>query len=512
MSVEVSKLIQKNTITNYILVFIRILQGILVTRWMIVYLGQEFYGFWGLLWTVFMYVLVLDFGFSKAAQKCTAEGVQNVDVNRYSRIVSAVFTMQWIMSLVIVLVSVLAAVYIVPLTHLENASAEKVTYLRQVLLVFSLGIAVTFPTGMFPEILVGLKNIYLRNYVLIAGKVLELTGIYALFKSGGSLLALTCFTTILNFSLNMFMFGMIKKQIPLFKLRLCKDWATLKELFDFSLFTYLYTIGSLLIHKTDRLVLSYFSGLDAAGIYQWGTRVPDIVQSMTSQYQENVAPFTAGLIKNNELEVLRNIILTGLRFAAWMISGAVGILLVAMPEVSILLFGQVTEQVIMVGRIMLLCAFFEVAFRSFGVKIMMMSGRHRLLCILGWAEAIANLSLSILLVIKIGLPGVLYGTLIPSVLLALLVMLPFYGRFVQLSLWQIIKKVYLMPLINAALVGGLAWYLQQKTPKDWWVFYQVLLVAVVPGLVYVVLSYFTLLSKTERQRLNHKLLHKIGRA
>ena len=36
---DAGKLIKKNTLTNYILVVIRLLEGIFVTRWMYQYLG-----------------------------------------------------------------------------------------------------------------------------------------------------------------------------------------------------------------------------------------------------------------------------------------------------------------------------------------------------------------------------------------------------------------------------------------------------------------------------------------
>ena len=45
--------VAKNTATNYLVMLIRIFQGILVTRWLIGYLGDAGYGFWMLLWTFF---------------------------------------------------------------------------------------------------------------------------------------------------------------------------------------------------------------------------------------------------------------------------------------------------------------------------------------------------------------------------------------------------------------------------------------------------------------------------
>ena len=41
----------KNTVTNYLNAGVRLLQGILISRWIIGYLGMEYYGLWTLLWS-----------------------------------------------------------------------------------------------------------------------------------------------------------------------------------------------------------------------------------------------------------------------------------------------------------------------------------------------------------------------------------------------------------------------------------------------------------------------------
>ena len=58
-----TNLLAKNTLTNYLVVGVKFIQGFLVTRWTIQYLGAENYGLWAVLWTIFAYSLLLDFGF-----------------------------------------------------------------------------------------------------------------------------------------------------------------------------------------------------------------------------------------------------------------------------------------------------------------------------------------------------------------------------------------------------------------------------------------------------------------
>ena len=62
----------KNTLTNYFSMFVRLIQGILVTRWLVSHLGEAQYGLWIMLWSFFSYALLLDLGFGVAAQTVTA--------------------------------------------------------------------------------------------------------------------------------------------------------------------------------------------------------------------------------------------------------------------------------------------------------------------------------------------------------------------------------------------------------------------------------------------------------
>ena len=73
----------KNTVTNYFSMFVRLVQGILVTRWIISHLGEAQYGLWVMLWSFFSYALLLDLGFGVAAQKVTATELHKQNIEKY---------------------------------------------------------------------------------------------------------------------------------------------------------------------------------------------------------------------------------------------------------------------------------------------------------------------------------------------------------------------------------------------------------------------------------------------
>lgn len=500
MTDSLNSLIRRNTMTNAMVAVMRVFRGLLMARWTYLHLGQAYYGFWGLLWGMFIYVVLLDFGFSKAAQKATAERLYEHDEEHYNQIMNTVFSMQWLMSAVIIVATFAGVIWLKELTHVDDP--EQLRYCRSVLLVFGCGIALTFPTGIFPEVLVGLKRIYLRNYVLLVGGVFEVIGIYVVLNSGGMLMAMTILVVGLNLSLNMVMLILIKRRLPVWKLKFTLHRKVVRELADFSTFVYLHDIGSMIIGRTDRLVLSVISGLDAVGVYQIGTRLPENFVAVTSQYRDNVAPLTADLLKRGRKEELCRTLMKGLRFTVWMAAGGAGVIVVLTPEMLDFLFKARGEDAQMVCRLMVISAFFTVAVRDFAQRIMMMSGNHRLRCVLIWAEAAANLSLSIYLTLKIGLVGVIIGTLAPNVVISLFVILPYYSKFVVTSLWKLLSEVYLGSVAATVSASAAVWVFREwLVPWAWPVFVRLLLLGSIYAAVYMVCSALWAVSDDERSAL-----------
>ncbi|MEA4861759.1 MAG: lipopolysaccharide biosynthesis protein [Victivallaceae bacterium] len=500
MSENLSSLIRKNTMTNALVGVMRVLRGLLMARWMYIYLGEEYYGFWGLLWAVFFYVVVLDFGFSKAAQKATAERQYEHDPEHYNKVVGTVFSLQWMMSAVIVMATVAAMIWLKELTKVTDPG--ELSYCRKVLLIFGCGIALTFPTGVLPEILVGLKRIYLRNYVLLIGGLIEVVGTYVVLHTGGLLLPLTVMVIGLNLSANMVMLVMIKRRLPGLRLRPTFHRKIVRELADFSAFIYMHDIGSLIIGKTDRLVLSIISGLDAVGVYQIGTRLPDNFVSVTAQYRDNVAPLTADFLKRGQKDELCRTLIKGLRFTVWLAAGGAGVILVLTPEMLDFLFGARGGDAKLVCRLMVISAFFTVAMRDFAQRIMMMSGRHRLRCLLCWCEAVVNLGLSIYLTLKIGLIGVVIGTLVPNAIISLFVILPYYSHFIRIPIGRFLKDVYLGPVAAAVTASLAVWFFREGfLPWAWPLFVRLILLGLVYAAGYMVCSAYWVVSDAERTAL-----------
>ena len=178
----------KNTVTNYFSMFVRLVQGILVTRWLISHLGEAQYGLWIMLWSFFSYALLLDLGFGVAAQKITATELYKKDIDKYNHTISSIFFSHVTMALLILPLTFVGMYYIQELFHLPaDATKEYIDFCRKALLLSGLAATIVFPLGVFPEILV----VFLRTSSIIFLDDLISSKLNALFVKEGSLLSAT---------------------------------------------------------------------------------------------------------------------------------------------------------------------------------------------------------------------------------------------------------------------------------------------------------------------------------
>lgn len=486
----------KNTVTNYLLVFFRLLEGILLTRWLYHFLGKEYYGYWALLWSVFVYALLLDFGFGKAAQKYTARKLYETDSAGYSRIISAILGMHAATSVLILAGTWIGSIYLGTLTGLTDPG--QLHYCRMVLLVFGVGTAATFPLGMFAEVLVGLNLIYLRNYVYIAVRVLEICGIGLLLYVGGNLMSLAVYTVLLNFIASVGLLVLSLRQIRSLRLRPKISFKTLWKLADFSFFIYIVSIANLVTSKTSRLILGIFTGLADVGIYQLGSRLPELTQNMTTQYQENISPIAAALHREEHLDELRGVILQAMRISCIIVTPVIIFAYVLTPEAMAVLFNVRDSQVNHVCRLLLISTYAFVAFRSVAYRFLMMSGRHRLLAGIQGADAVLNLGLSVALVYKYGLIGVVWGTMIPNIFLGLAVVLPYLCIFLKQKIAILLFRVYVVPLLAAVFPAGGLFLLHCYAPGIVGTFWGLGAVGLIASLLYLAVIWPAALTSSER--------------
>jgi len=497
------KRLVKNTVSNYLSTVVKIASSIFLTYFLVNGLGKEFYGFWALLWSVFVYSLLLDLGFGKAVEKYCAEASFSGNMERFNSILSTIIFGYCIVALVIITIGFGASFYLDKIFTLNDGDyVANIVYYRKVFLLFTLGIAMVFPTGVFPTILLGLQRSYLRNYVIVANKLIEVVGVWYIFHAGYSLMTLIIFTTSINLLSNFIMAIMAFCFMPGLKIRFRYiKLNTLKYIADFSFYTYLLTICDLIIFQTDRVVLGVMVGMSSVAIYQIATKIPQLISIASTQFQTNLAPIAAILHKSGDKEKLQQTLFDSTRITVFICTG---VFTVFIPLVRPILYRwlKITDDItISLSYILITSMFMLIIFRDTAKHFLLMTGYHRLLTKIAIAEAISNLALSIIFIKLLGVVGVAWGTLVPNAIISIMIIFPLAAKHSGISTFSYLLKVYLPVILFAAPITLLIIFATHAVPMYKWTFWALFTTASTTGIIYLTAGWLVYVTRDEKEKL-----------
>ena len=172
---DIQRRIWSNALSNYLRTLVGIVVGLLTFRLLYQHFNKESFGFWSLLWSVFGYGILLDFGFGFAAQKRVAELSVSKDWPQLSRVLSTILFFYLGVALLLAGAVTMGSHAIIRLFEVSPAHHDE---FRVVLIVFFAAIGMAFPLGIFPEFLRGQQRISLANNITTIAMLLPAT--YAL--------------------------------------------------------------------------------------------------------------------------------------------------------------------------------------------------------------------------------------------------------------------------------------------------------------------------------------------
>ncbi len=504
-----------NTLSNYGKMIIGIIVTIFLTRILFLGLSREEYGFWALLWSIFGYSLLLDFGFGTSIQKFTSECNVSKDWERYNRIVSTVFFNYAFFAALIAVFTVVLSFYLRSLFDFDPANEG---YFRRILLIFGIGSAISFPFGFFTEILRGLQRMHIRNIIQITFVVLNFAGMALMIHYRLNLTGMAFIAIGTNLSASITMMLVVHRLIPSFRIRIrYYDKSLLRSVMGFSVYAYLITFTNLIILKTDQLVISVFGSVAMVAVYQISIRLADTYQRFSSQFLDNLGPVSATLFAAGNKTKMTEVLLQSNRLMG-IISTLmlIPLLVYVKPLLNIWLNLNDTAGTIC-AIILLLSMYVLLFFRSSSVYVLLMANEQRVLAKIAIAEALANLILSIFLIRylpgylqNIGIMidgsaiiGVALGTFIPNIIMAFSFNIPKACRFAQISISHYFKTVVLRTVIIGIVSLGFAYGLFYiNYPQS---LLTILLYSLLTTTIYVALTYGIGLEKWEKRQLKAAL-------
>jgi O-antigen/teichoic acid export membrane protein len=447
MTQSVSETIIKNTVFNAIGRFWGILVTIVLTPYILKYIGIERYGIWAIVGVLTGYFSLLDFGMGTSFVKYIAEYYAKEDYKSINQVVStgvafySLFALMVIPLAFIIMNPLLSLFRIPPGLHGE---AYFVFRLGVVLFVISNAIS------PFQALQGGLQRMDVSNKISIGVSIPMIFGTVYFLKAGYGLRGLMLNNAIIlaiSGTANVLAGFKILPEVRCSPALVTKEM--LRKLLDFGYKLQLAKIADAIVFQTDRLLIAHFLSVGEVGLYQLGSSIAQQTRQVPLLLVSAILPAASELDAKSEHVKLKELYLKGTKY----------LILVSFP---LIFFTMASAQLIMrlwVGPgyeksalvIQILAAGYLVNLLS-GVGTSVGAAIDKPEFQMGAAivSAISNIILSVMLVLSVGFFGVAIATSV-SLMLGPTYFFIKLHRHMSLSSGKIIMELVLLPFVAAVI-------------------------------------------------------------
>lgn len=436
---------------------VKIAAVFVTTPLMVRHLGEHDYGLWIFTLAIIGYLRLLDLGISLTGNRFLGHAIGSGEVQRYHDhflAFSYLFNRIGLGTLLVTVVLVLLVPFILP----EN---EGITEARWILLGLGFSTSLRFWTQIYSLVLKSHLRYDWIGIASIAKTVVQGIAIIALLSAGHGLLSLVLaflFTDLLDQVLLIFL---SRRTYPEGRFLLFRKRPPgLSPILRYSGTAVLASLGNQLRNGIDPLIVGYFSGLPFVPIYSIGSRFLSLFTDLINAvFGGNFLAAFSQLDGRRDQEGLVRNFLTSLRFSTAFASAGGGFLVLFGPAFIERWIGPGFADS---GRVLLILAGpATLSLMQYPVGNLLYSqNKQHWLALAGLGGGLFNAVLSVVLVLKMGFFGVVWGTFV-EVILHFGILVPILAaRSCGIPVWTYVRQIirpalpyFLLFALFAAVIG-----------------------------------------------------------
>lgn len=447
--------IARNVSTRYLVLGCEMVIGLLLLPFNLAHLGPADYGLWILLGSLTVHFSVLDAGVGSGLVKFVARYRARLDTQALNEIASTVF-------FVFLGIGLLAYALIVALAfnleHLFALTPAQVELGAPILLMTGAYVTLNFPFSVYGGIINGFQRYDVNNTTaMLAAIAAAITNVVVL-KSGYGLVTLVAATT----SVRMLAYLMYRRNayrvFPELRIRRALfRRARLREVMGFSVYAAVIDWGHKLNYKIDKIVIGIFLGSATVAVWAPAERIISNVLRLTSQLNSVLFPAIVDSDASQQQRRLQQILLQGTRLSlAMVVPIAAALVVLADPLVRAWLGRQADTVAGAIPVLQVLAIVVAIRVGSATSSTLLKgAGKHRMLAWVNLATGLVNVVLSVILIQRLGLIGVAWGTLLPVACSTVFVVFPAACRRVGVPVRRALSEAVVPAVWPALVVGGL---------------------------------------------------------
>ena len=432
---------------NWLAMATSMLLGFFLSPFVVHHLGDSSYGVWTVVVSIASYMTLLDLGLRGAVTRYVSRAYVLNQHEEASSAVSAGLLLRIGISAVVLAVSFVISRIAPSIFHVP---ADLATAARWAILITGFNVCVSLTCGVFGGVLVGLHHFDVVSSITMAQTATRAICILWLLSHGHGIVALAlCELTAVVLGNSAIVWRCFRKY-PQLRVRFGKpDKAMVRELVLYGVWAAVLNLGQQLIYYSDNLVIAGFLSAAAVTTYAIGGNLVEYLRGVISSMTSTFTPLASSLEASGGEDRLRRLLIQGTRAAfcvalpieiAFLLRGSTFIGLWMGPQYAAV-SGHVL-QILVVAQIFLNGSHTPTA-------ILYGTSKHRINALWILAEAVANLVLSVILVRRMGVIGVAWGTLIPSAAVALFLRPQFVCREIKLPFGELFWQGWIRPVLAA---------------------------------------------------------------
>lgn len=435
----------RNIFSNWAGYAVALVIGFLLSPYLVHHLGKTMYGVWTLVVSVTGYFGILDLGLRQSVGRFIARHVALEDPDGVNRTLNTALAMLASAGL-LALTATIAATLGFGIFHIDP-SLEGMA--RTALLIAGLNISLALPCSVFSTVLVALERFDLTNAIAVAGAISRAVLSVIALQSGQGLVAIALimlFVSVGEYTATALCATRLYR--PLQLRWAFVDRATSRQIFSFGIYRFVWIIANQLIFYTDTVVIGIFLNAAAITSYAIAGSLIAYGRNVVSLASDAFYPVAARLDSKNDMEGMRRVLIFGTNVALLIgLPICFGYLFLGRQFITLWMGNEFSSSAIYLA--VLTIPQFASLPQYISAQVLVGLGKHQVLARVAIVEGVLNLILSIILIRKIGLVGVAWGTVIPHLVNAAVIIPAYTLRTVGLSAREYFLKGYLRPLICA---------------------------------------------------------------
>jgi O-antigen/teichoic acid export membrane protein len=423
------------------------------------HLGNVFYGIWVLINSLVSYMALVDLGMRGTVVRFLSADRTRGHHEEASRVVSGALWFRLLVCIVILCGTSVACLFATRAFHIP---AETQRAARWAILLCGASLAVSLLFGIFGGVLNALHRFDLLSAVGITRTALNGCGMVVLLQRGGGIVAIATWQFFVAIVTGTMQYIWALRTYPELKLQLrIPDRELLQRFWSYSALLFIIAISGQVIYYTDNIVIGAVLPITAVTLYAIGFAPTMYLQQIVSSLSVTLLPAASGLEARGDWDQLRQLLFKGTR----------AVMMVALPiEVALFFRGGTFIRLWMgpsyaepsgrVLRILLIMWFFVTANWCSGNIILGLS-KHKPFAKWRIWEAIANLGLSIVLIHRLGIEGVAWGSVLPSLLVNGFLWPRYITKTLRVPLWHYVWQSWVRPAL-CVIPFAVACFLSEK--------------------------------------------------